>query len=244
MRSVCLLLLALLCVSSAARAGVVIGGTRVVYGENKSGKQSGVSLSLRNNSDYPWLIKSLVISGGVWPGTVKSNEKSPFIITPPLFVLKGGRESAVRIINLQDNLPKDRESLFTLTIASIPSGKISGNSVQIAVRSQLKLLYRPASLKGNVKEAYKKLRWKRTAKRLIIENPTPYYVTLFDVQINGHPIRNAGMVAPFSKRETAWCQQKNAACPISWKSINDYGGITPAVSLRAGDTWSAIKPQS
>lgn len=240
MRSLFLLFLAFLCVSTAVQAGVVIGGTRVIYGEKESGKQTGVSLLLRNNSDFTWLLKSRITSGGVWPGAVKSNEKSPFIITPPLFALKGGRESAVRIIKMHDAMPQDRESLFTLTIASIPSGKMSGNSVQIAVRSQLKLLYRPASLKGNVKDAYQKLRWKRGYNRLIIENPTPFYVTLFDVKINGHAIRNAGMVAPFSQRETVWCQQKNAACQISWKSVNDYGGVTPAISLRASTSWGEM----
>jgi len=205
-----------------AQAGVVIGGTRVVYGE----KQSSVALPLRNNSQTSWLINSKISSGGSWPGSSLSKEKTPFVITPPLFSLKAGRDSTLRIIYTGGSLARDRESVFTLSIATIPSGSPHENSVQVAIRSQLKLFYRPAGLQGSAQDATQKLRWTRVGKQLRVENPTPYYVTLLNLHVNGHEVRNAGMVAPFSQRKIDGCSQ-TTQCPVSWQSINDFGRVMP-----------------
>ena len=219
-------LLILILLGSQVQAGVIIGGTRVVYGE----KNSSVTLALRNNSPTTWLINSKIAIGGSWPGSHASVEKAPFVIAPPLFVLKAGRESTVRIIFTGPRLPGDRESLFTLSIATIPSGQVKDNSVQLAVRSQLKLFYRPAELPGLAQDAYRQLRWSRAGNQLRVENPTPYYVTIFSLQINGQKIRNAGMVAPFSFRHIRGCPQLKP-CSLRWQGINDYGRVMPAMSL-------------
>lgn len=70
-------------------------------------------------------------------------------------------------------LPADRESLFTLSIAAIPSGKPEANRVQMAFRSALKLLYRPEGLAGNPQQAYRHLIWSLTpmARRYAIRHP-------------------------------------------------------------------------
>ncbi|MCS2159036.1 fimbria/pilus periplasmic chaperone [Scandinavium sp. H11S7] len=217
----CSLLITLLAIP-CARAGVVIGGTRVVYSE----KQSSVALPLRNNSQTPWLINSKVSTGGSWPGSTFSAKKAPFVITPPLFALKAGRESTLRIIYTGGSLARDRESVFTLSIATIPSGSPQDNSVQVAIRSQLKLFYRPVGLQGSAQDASQKLRWTRVGKQLRVENPTPYYVTLFNLHVNGREVRNAGMVAPFSQRNIDGCAQA-AQCPVSWQGINDFGRVLP-----------------
>lgn len=222
MRNLIVILLTLLCGNTWVQAGVVIGATRVVYGA----QQNSVALSLRNNSPFSWLINSKISTGGRWAGTSSGVAKAPFVITPPLFSLKAGRESTLRIIHTGGKLPQDRESLFTLSIATIPSGQPGDNSVQIAVRSRLKLFYRPAGLKGSAQNAWRKLRWSLAGNQLRVENPTPYYVTLYRLGINGRAIRDAGVVAPFSQRLTRWCQAAQP-CMIRWQSINDYGRIMP-----------------
>ncbi|MFI3014249.1 fimbria/pilus periplasmic chaperone [Klebsiella aerogenes] len=221
-----ILTLVLLCSSLWAQAGVIIGGTRVVYGE----KQNSVTVPVRNNSPFSWLINSKITAGGRWAGSTTSADKAPFVITPPLFALKAGRESSLRIIYTGAHLPRDRESLFTLSIATIPSGQHADNSVQLAVRSQLKLLYRPATLQGSAQHAYQALRWSKADGRLVVVNPTPYYVTMFKLQINGQEIRHAGMVAPFSQRQFDGCRQA-ISCTIRWQGINDYGRIMPPQHL-------------
>lgn len=201
-------------------AGVSIGGTRFIYHE----KAKGVKVELRNTSQSAWLINTTVSSGGTWSGVTPSTQPAPFIATPPLFSLKPGRENSIRLLKTHANMPPDRESLFTLSIAAIPSGQAQANSVQIAVRSRMKLFYRPANLKGNPQEAYKQLRWEKSRGQARVSNPTPFYVTLVNLVVNGKKIDNPGMVAPFSTRSINGCATVNT-CHLSWQSINDYGRI-------------------
>lgn len=209
-----------------ARAGVVIGGTRFIY----SGEKQSITMSVHNKSDSAFLVNTRVLSGGSWPGsTYPEGDSAPFIATPPLFVLQGKHENSIRLVRTGGNFPEDRESLFTLSIASIPSGKVKPNTVQMAVRTRLKLLYRPARLKGNPEQAYTQLRWSRVGDTVVVENPTPYYVTLFQLSASGRAVSNAGVVAPFAKRQENWCGKK-ASCQLHWQSINDFGRVMPAVS--------------
>lgn len=210
-----------------AWAGVVIGGTRFVFAEH----QKALSLSLRNTSDQPWLVNIRVLNGGDWPGSLPASAGNvPLMVTPPLFSLKSRGENNVRIISTNSNLPKDRESLFTLSVASIPSGRPGPDSVQLAVRSRLKLFWRPDGLKGSPDNAYRQLRWQITPSGLMVSNPTPYYVTVFKLNVDGQAVDNAGVVAPFSDRHTPWCKGKTV-CPLRWQSINDYGRVMPVVTL-------------
>lgn len=213
--------------SAQVSAGVVIGGTRFVYGE----KQNGILITVNNNSNISYLISAHIENGGNWDGSEATvSNSSKFFVTPPLFTLGPERENILRIIRADGNMPNDKESLFTLDIASIPSGKATSNSVQIAVRSKLKLFYRPSKLKGNPADAYKQLLWKREGKSLVVNNPSPYYVTLFQLNINGESIDNAGMVPPFGSRKINGCNS-GGNCQLRWQTINDYGRIMPAVTL-------------
>ncbi|MCC3264159.1 fimbria/pilus periplasmic chaperone, partial [Paenibacillus polymyxa] len=75
-----------------------------------------------------------------------------FIITPPLFKLSPTKNNVLRIVNTSDALPQDRESVYWVNVKSIPARSEDAenkNVLQIAVRTRLKLFYRPAGLKGN-----------------------------------------------------------------------------------------------
>lgn len=210
---------------SAARAGVVIGGTRFIY----HAQMPTLSVALSNTSSESWLIDSHVQSAQRWPGAaVAAATRPPFIITPPLFRLAAGQENKLRVSWTGDELPADRESLFTLSIAAIPSGKPGDHNLQIAFRSALKLIYRPAELAGDPQQAYRRLRWRLTGEGLTVQNPGPYYVTLFLLNTNGKSITTAGVVAPYSMRKTQWCRRASR-CAVRWQSINDYGRVLPPI---------------
>ncbi|MBV8044838.1 fimbria/pilus periplasmic chaperone [Pluralibacter sp.] len=213
----------LLLFSTLAQAGVVIGGTRFVY----PGAKASISVPVRNKSLMPFLINARVTVGGEWPGAAQAGgEPAPFVITPPLFVIQPQRENTLRIIYTGGALPADRESLFTLRIAAIPSSKAQANSVQLAVRSALKLLYRPTGLTGSAEAAYHTLCWQRDGAALRVSNPGPYYVTLFQLSIAGKSQENAGVVAPFGQRRFSGCPSSQP-CQVRWQSINDYGRVMP-----------------
>lgn len=216
-------------------AGMVVGGTRFVFSADEHGK----SIPVKNTGKESFLVKSQVVAdnGSELSGTVNEHpghnggDDNPFVITPPLFLLGAGKSNQLRLECLScQSLPPDRESLYRLGISAIPGGKPAINSVQLAVRSTFKLFYRPKGLPGEAGTAYQQLQWKREGQNVVVHNATPYYVTFFELTVNNKEVHHSGMVAPYSSRTQAWCPS-TGRCEIQWKSINDFGGITPAWSV-------------
>ena len=112
-----------------------------------------------------------------------------------------------------------------MNIKSIPaSEKQESNTLQISVKSRIKLFYRPAGLSGSPAEAYKSLTFERQGNQLRVNNPTPYHVSFYRVSVGASEIEDAGMVAPNSS--LSWPIPAGATGAVSWQAINDYGGIT------------------
>ncbi|WBF46156.1 molecular chaperone [Serratia rubidaea] len=218
-KSICFLT----CLLGAAQAwaGIVVGGTRVIY---DSGKKEA-SISVKNpEKSMPYLIQSWVEN----EATADAG-KPPFLITPPLFRLDAGQENMLRIIRTGGQLPEDKESLFWLNIKSIPaSEKTNNNQLLISVKTRIKLIYRPSGLQGNAAEAYQALTFRRQGNQLQVDNPTPYYVAFYNVKVGSLEIKEAGTVVPYGSR--SWAIPAGATGAVSWRAINDYGGITPAAT--------------
>lgn len=212
---------------SSTQAGVVIGGTRFIYDAEKA----SLSIPVRNTSSSSWLIDSHVQPASRWPGA-ETMPASAFVVTPPLFTLAAGQENRLRLVYCGAGLPDDKESVFTLSIAAIPSGNVTANSVQMAFRSAMKLIYRPANLRGDPQQAYRQLHWSWGHDGLAVHNPTPYYVTLFQLRINGQSRDSAGVVAPFATRPIRGCM-RTTVCHLRWQSINDYGRVMPPLTADA-----------
>ncbi|MDX7987258.1 molecular chaperone [Xenorhabdus sp. 12] len=207
---------------SIAVAGVVIGGTRVVYLSDKK----EVSISVTNpEQDSVYLIQT-------WIQDENDKTKTPFIVTPPLFKLPANNENVVRIVKVGNELPTDRESIFWVNIKSIP--KISNsdsniNQLQIIVNSRLKLFHRPAHLKEHAMVAYKQIKFKKENGKLVAENPTPHFISFSSLDVDNHKINHAGMIKPFG--QLSWPLPLKNAQKVNWKAINDYGGETQAESM-------------
>ncbi|AZD09518.1 Chaperone protein fimC precursor [Pseudomonas chlororaphis] len=207
----------LLSMTQASLAGVVVGGTRVVYDGSK--KETSISVS-NSEKTTPYLIQSWVEDA-----SASAPQKAPFIMTPPLFRLDAGQENVLRIIRTGGTFPDNKESVFWVNIKSIPaSEKTDANQLQISVKTRIKLFYRPANLPGSAGEAYKELKFSRSGNQLVVNNPTPYYVSFYRVSVGEKEIPNAGMVAPQSS--LTWTIPAGATGAASWQSINDFGGIS------------------
>lgn len=213
------LLVALLASAGAAQAGVVIGGTRLIYDGGK--KES--SLSVNNPDKVPYLIQSWVetTSGGA--------EKAPFMITPPLFRLDGGQENVMRVVRAGGNLPSDKESLYWMNIKSIPSvtKDTNQNTLQISVKTRIKLIYRPQGLNGTPEEQAGKLTWHRSGNTLQVTNPTPFYMNFQEVTVAGKAIKDVTYAPPMSTATFAMPAGTSGGS-VSWKIISDYGGVGEA----------------
>ncbi|WP_137848465.1 molecular chaperone [Enterobacter sp. 2VL] len=216
-----MLALVLALLSVQAQAGIVIGGTRVIYNGDK--KESAASVRNPEKSGV-YLVQSWVDSG-------EQGGNTPFIVTPPLFRINPDEENMLRIVRTGGNLPQDRESVFWLNVKSIPATDDSTprtNVLQVVVKSRMKLFYRPAGLEGQPESAYHQLSVARSGNRLTVTNPTPYYVTLFTLKVDGQEIKEADMVPP--KGNASFTLPSARASNVTWQAISDYGGISQTES--------------
>ncbi|ROR14632.1 fimbria/pilus periplasmic chaperone [Erwinia sp. JUb26] len=201
-----------------AEAGVALGATRVIYPAG----QKQVQLAVTNNDDSStFLIQSWVENNdGVKDGR--------FVITPPLFAMQGKKENTLRIVDATNNqLPQDRESLFWMNVKAIPSmekSKLSENTLQLAIISRIKLYYRPANLALPPEQAAEKIKFRRSAGSLTLINPTPYYQTVTEINAGTRILENA-LVPPMG--EVSIKLPADAGSDISYRTINDYGALTP-----------------
>jgi P pilus assembly chaperone PapD len=208
----CLLLFALF--SSGSMAGVIVGGTRIIF----TGAKKETTVSITNPDATAWLIQS-------WVESLDKN-KAPFIFSPPLFRLDGKQKNVLRLMYTGNGLPEDRESLFWANIKSIPTAPDADNVLQIAIKTQIKLIYRPDKLGKTVPPAaMKKLQWRWQQGKLQVHNPTPFYMNFNSIEVNGRAIANPEWVAPFA---TKYYELASTAPTgkINWRLINDYGALT------------------
>ncbi|CNK24034.1 putative fimbrial chaperone protein [Yersinia enterocolitica] len=205
----------------SAQAGVLVGGTRVIY----DGAKKEATLSVTNqDKSTPYLIQS-------WVDNIEAtnNNKAPFIITPPLFRLDAGQESNLRILLAGGSLPQDRESAYWLNVKTIPSSKkTDGNQLFISIKNRIKLFYRPAGLVGQAADAYKALSFSRQGQQLNISNPTPYYVSFHTLKVGSSEIKGPLMIAP--KGTLTADLPANASGTVSWQAITDFGGTSDAAT--------------
>lgn len=205
--------------SIVAHAGIVMGGTRVIFEEGK--KEASISVTNREEK-IPYLVESWIENFDQ-----ANHDREPFIVTPPLFRLDAGKESVLRINYLGMSLPTDRESVFWLNVKSIaPMPRDSSNELQVNIKSKFKLFYRPKGLAGKPSDAWRQLTFHHEGNQLIAHNPTPYFISLYSLSVANHAIKDPGMIGPFA--DHYWHVTDSGA--VTWSAINDFGGITEQLS--------------
>jgi len=94
--------------SCFSTAGIIIGGTRIIYSSDKS----DATISVRNNDNtLPYLIQTWVD-----PFESRDQSKPPFTVIPPVSRLEPQQEKILRIMKVKGALPDDRESVFWLNV--------------------------------------------------------------------------------------------------------------------------------
>lgn len=213
-------------------ASVVILGTRVIYPENAP----DVSITLNNNGEKPAVIESWLDNGKADDAPEKI--KVPFLLSPPVFRIDPQKKRNLRLIFTGDALPKERESVFWLNVLEIPpkpENADTANYLQFAVRSRIKVFYRPSTLtEKGAQSASSSLTWKISQDSrglvLTVTNPTPYFVSFsqikFDVSTLSNDLQMGGMVAPFSEQQFDFGKSLSGRRPKSvlYKTLNDFGG--------------------
>jgi chaperone protein EcpD len=228
-------LIALCAMTGTANASVVIAGTRVVF----PAANGEVTVRLSNEGSQPALIEAWIDDGD--PHSTPDSAKVPFLITPPLVRMNAGKGQSLRIVYTGQPLPNDRESLFWLNVLEIPPKPTSKpgeeqNTLQFAVRSRLKLFFRPAKLVGEPNIAAQQITWKvvvdGTGYALEAHNPTPYHITFSKLSLSvGNTVYapDNGMVAPLSSLRLPiknLSQAPTAGSVVDYAAINDFGAAS------------------
>lgn len=228
----CLLLSLMITISSCAIAddgGLWMSTTRVVYPEG----ENGVTLQVNNGSSVtPYLTQVSITNSQQRP------IPNVFIAVPPLFGLESKSSNLIRIMAMQNGvtaLPHDRESLFYLVIKGIPGGEPMKDSalthhigalIRLALTVRMKLFYRPAKLPITPEQAYASLLIYRKANTVILQNSSPYYISLDQLRIGTIDLKiddDNYLLAPFSQQQWNVHTQGNQA---TGKVINDVGEKT------------------
>ncbi|WP_392565461.1 fimbria/pilus periplasmic chaperone [Utexia brackfieldae] len=212
-----LVLLLLGALSQSAYAdGVSLGATRVIYPSN----QNQVSLKIFNSAPKNnYLVQS-------WVSDKDGNKVNDFVVTPPLFVLKGNTNSILRIVYTGDKnkLPVDKEKIYFFNAKVIPSlteeQKNITNSLLISTTTNIKLFMRPANLTDDPLEAYKNIRCSYANNQIKIDNPTPYYMNLASFTVNGKEISKGETIPP---KDAVYLKSTVKPNQLSFNVINDYG---------------------
>ena len=217
---------------SNAQGALTISHTRIVH---DSAKRSS-SVIVANPSDAPYAAQA-------WVNTEADDQTTavPLLASPNLFRLDPGNEQTVQINALPSDLPQDRESLFYFNLQEIPQAAPGSqqNVLTIALRTRIKVFYRPSQLRDNPRERLKDLSWSVQSiegkPHLVVDNPSPYHYTFSRLVVSGpgasETLSASDMARPLSRQAYPLQTLKiQDGLRVSFTTINDYSGITAELS--------------
>ena len=221
------LLILLLAISDVLMAAIVLGNTRVIYPSEKK----TVNVQLFNQDEQVSLVQAWIDDGDIESTPEESN--APFVVIPPVVKVAGSQGVMLKIqyFPAANTLAKDRESLFFLNVLDIPpkpeERNESVNTLQFAVKTRIKLFYRPQGIALQPSEIIQSIKVSRQegGRSLQINNPTPYYFTVSNIEDSrGQELLSEGvMVAPFSQMTRATQQVTKQGSKVVLIYVNDNG---------------------
>ncbi|MEJ8856039.1 fimbria/pilus periplasmic chaperone [Variovorax robiniae] len=218
--------LALVVAALPSFANIVVTGTRVIYDEGA--REQTVRMTNRGTS--PVLVQAWIDenAGNKNP----EDARSPFLMTPSVFRLDGDKGQSLRIKQIESKMPTDKESVYWLNILEVPVKPKAENYLQMAIRTRLKLFYRPKGVAQQADEVGKRLTWRMVKEdgKTFIEgsNPTPLHASLTQLKLKTGAVESepveADMIEPFGKRR--WpVDVKGTPATLNFGIVNDYGAV-------------------
>lgn len=240
-RTTALLTVALLgsMVAPQAQAAIALDRTRIIF----DGSQKSVSLNVSNkNKQLPYLAQG-------WIEDDQGNKiQSPFTVLPPVQRIEPGKPSQVKIQALPAAtlLKQDRETVYYFNLREIPPKSSKPNTLQIALQTRIKLFYRPTAIAmdKNAPPPQEQLTLSKQGDKYVVNNPTPYYVTLVDAsnKKDGPGIKNFEpmMVPPKGNLPLTVSAAAVGNSPVL-TYVNDYGG-RPQLSFSCNGSTCTVMP--
>lgn len=197
---------ALAWVSSIAQADMIIESTRIIYPETKR----EVSFKVSNvNKERATFIQMWLDDGNA--AIAPEDAVTPFNLTPPVAKLKADSSQMVRLVFTGEPLPADRESVFYFNMLEIPQKSNEESKISFAVRTRIKVFYRPKALKGELTEHMDKVTWKLIKKdgNWVAEanNPSAFHLSFFSLNLGSGgklDVTTEGGMIPLKQPPTLW----------------------------------------
>jgi len=217
-----LLLAGLLLSSVSAQANIVINGTRIIYPE----KNKDVTVQLVNNGSDSSLVQAWIDDGDI--NSTPETANVPFLLSPPVVKVSGDSGQQLRITKIGAPLIADRESIFFLNVLDIPptpENMQGANTLQLAIKSRIKIFYRPSELKEKASTSAEKIELQVVAKGFNIINKSAYFFTLANIDQHDkkHLLVDSIMVAPFSSAIVESKEPTSKNTPYTLMYIDDLG---------------------
>lgn len=225
--------LALTLMSSQAQA-FLLGQTRLVLSQD----EGSATIQVISGSDDPlFLIKTKI--------TQTLNDETPvkfFMVTPPLFRLEAGARNTVRISSLGGGgMASDRESLFYLKVAGIPSTNplgrnnktgYAGASVMMGTGNIIKIIYRPHAVPPVTPSTYSSLVYSRVPGGIQVSNPSPHYIIFNVLKLDGKNIpfsdKQPSILPPFGHQ--IYGVNSTIKKQVEWRALDDKGNVQSGTS--------------
>ncbi|MEX3019742.1 molecular chaperone [Kluyvera sp. STS39-E] len=204
----------------SSQAAVNINMTRVIFNHGETQR----TVMLVNDGDYPVVIQSWIDDG--LPERVPSQASAPFVVLPPVLKIQPGEQRELRVMTTGSGLANDRESLFWLNVYQIPPEQKqarNGEKVLLALRNQIKVLWRPRKIGALTKESLNLLRFSYADGGIYAMNDGPWNITLDNVSI-GEYSTSGIVVSPYSRQmifRSVTPERRNNK--INFTVINDEG---------------------
>lgn len=218
--------LAAMAVALPVSAAVTLQGTRIAYDASKG---RDVTVKASNVGEQPAMTQVWIDAGD--SQARPENVRTPFRLTPAEpRLLQPKQGQAYRITYAprpsETTLPTDRESVFYFNLLDIPPkpGDASDkNLLQFAVRTRVKLFYRPPGLPGNARDAAAALQWSADGDALQVLNASAYHVTLSSLTLGDGRTVDVDMIGPGARARYALPEGVAMPATVSFKWLDDYG---------------------
>lgn len=207
----------LLLFTASSHAAFVLNSTRYVFDE----KRENISVQVDNQSTQEY-------GGQIWIENQDQDDKNVYFVpSPTFFKVADQHKQILRILKINDALPKDKESLFWINVQEIPKAPKDGtNALSIALHTQVKMIYRPDILKDKRENAEKNIKLINDESSTVLFNDSPYYFAVINVKQNGKTVNleddvknKIAVFSPFEKISL----NKKLTGNISFVAFDDYG---------------------
>ncbi|GAA5101385.1 fimbrial biogenesis chaperone [Wohlfahrtiimonas larvae] len=184
---------------NVSTAQLAFDRTRVILDRSS---QNSVSIAVENISPkMPFLAQT-------WIETQQGVKVSePLVALPMLQRINPKQEKQIKIglVGSEQVLPQDKESLLSLNILGVPpkDSQVAGQ-LNIMIKSNLKLFYRPKGLKKYSNNAWvQEMKVSKSGGTYTLENPTPYHIVIYGFRAGkgSKAIEKDVVLKPFSSEK-------------------------------------------